>query len=208
MSQEPTKSFFTPATTLEREIEVKKSRFIARTGTVRSREEALAFVEAVRADYPDARHHCWAYLVGNPATAASAAMSDDGEPGGTAGKPILNVIQHKGIGDVIVVVTRYFGGIKLGAGGLVRAYAGATQEALAALPLTEHRPQRTYRLALDFSQEQPLRHWTEQHQGELLSIDYGQPIHAQVAVPEEQVEAFDGFLGAQGIERLDAPTGH
>lgn len=202
MSQEPTKSFFTPATTIEREIEVKKSRFIARTGPVRSREEALAFVEAARADYPDARHHCWAYLVGNPATAASAAMSDDGEPGGTAGKPILNVIQHKGIGDVIVVVTRYFGGIKLGAGGLVRAYSGATQQALADLPLTEHRPQRTYRLRFDFPQEQPLRHWAEQHGAELLSIDYGQQVSGRLAVPEEHTDTFEAFLGAHDIERI------
>lgn len=207
MSQQPRPTpFVTPATTLERELEVKKSRFIARAGAVSSREEALAFVDKARADYPDARHHCWAYLLGNPATAASAAMNDDGEPGGTAGKPILNVIQHKGIGDVIVVVSRYFGGIKLGAGGLVRAYAGATQLVLAELPLTEHLPQCTYRLVLDFPQEQPLRHWIEQHQANLLSVDYRQQVHARVAVPEEQTEAFDAFLGAQGIERVDPPA--
>jgi len=201
VSQQPhPDSFFTPARTLERELEVKKSRFIARATTVNSREAALAFVEAVRADYPDARHHCWAYLIGNPATAASAAMSDDGEPGGTAGKPILNVIQHKGIGDVIVVVTRYFGGIKLGAGGLVRAYSGATQQVLADLPLVEHRPQREYRLRFDFSREQPLRHWAEQHGAELLSIDYGQQVEARLAVPEEHRETFEAFLGAQDIE--------
>ena len=199
-------TFFTPATTLERELEVKKSRFIARAGAVTTREEALAFVERAREDYPDARRHCWAYLRGKPATAASAAMNDDGEPGGTAGKPILNVIQHKGIGDVIVVVTRYFGGIKLGAGGLVRAYAGATQQVLADLPLTEHRPQRSYRLAFDFAQEQPLRHWAEQHQAELQSVDYGQRVHARIRVPWERAEAFDAFLGAHGIERLDPTT--
>lgn len=203
MSQDASNSFFTPATTIERELETKKSRFIARAGAVHSRDEALAFVESARADYPDARHHCWAYLIGNPATAASAAMNDDGEPSGTAGKPILNVIQHKGIGDVIVVVTRYFGGIKLGAGGLVRAYSGATQNALADLPLVEHRPRRLYRLRFDFPREQPLRHWAEQHQAELLSIDYGQQVGARLAVPEEHVTAFEAFLGAQDITALD-----
>ncbi|WP_322521459.1 YigZ family protein [Guyparkeria halophila] len=196
--------YVTPAATIERELEIKKSRFIARAGLVADRQAALAFVEAVKADYPDARHHCWAYLIGNPDTSASAAMSDDGEPSGTAGKPILNVIQHKGIGDVIVVVTRYFGGVKLGAGGLVRAYAGSTQQVLADLPLDEHRPQRAFTLAFDFADEQPLRHWSDQHGAQLQSIDYGPRVTAQLNVPLEQVEAFEAFLGAQGIERLGA----
>ena len=198
-------TFHTPARTIERELEVKKSRFIARAGAVSSREEAMAFVDRAIADYPDARHHCWAYLIGNPQTAASAAMNDAGEPSGTAGKPILNVIQHKGIGDVIVVVIRYFGGVKLGAGGLVRAYAGATQQVLADLPLTEHRPQRHYRLRFGFADEQPLRHWAGGHDAELLSIDYGQQVTAEMAVPEEHAETFEAFLGAQSIERLAPP---
>ncbi|WP_410474468.1 YigZ family protein [Guyparkeria sp. TX1] len=207
MSQPPPSTgYVTPAATIERELEVKKSRFIARAGPVADRRAALTFVEAVKADYPDARHHCWAYLVGNPETAASAAMSDDGEPSGTAGKPILNVIQHKGIGDVIVVVTRYFGGVKLGAGGLVRAYAGSTQQVLAELPLDEHRPQRAFTLALDFADEQPLRHWSDQYGAQLLSIDYGNRVTARLDVPVEQVDAFEAFLGAQGIERLEPPN--
>ncbi len=197
--------FYTPAGTIERELEVKKSRFIARAGGVSSRAEAMAFVARAQADHPDARHHCWAYLVGNPVTAASAAMSDDGEPSGTAGKPILNVIRHKDIGDVIVVVIRYFGGVKLGAGGLVRAYAGATQLALADLPLREHQPLRSYQLRLDFADEQPLRHWLDNHGGALISIDYGQQVTASASVPEEQAESFEAFLGAQSIERLVPP---
>jgi uncharacterized YigZ family protein len=196
-------SFHTPAKTIERELEVKKSRFIARAGAVSTRQEAMRFVERAMADYPDARHHCWAYLIGNPETAASAATSDAGEPGGTAGRPILNVIRHKGIGDVIVVVIRYFGGVKLGAGGLVRAYSGATQQVLADLPLTEYQPSRRYRLRFDFADEQPLRHWADTHQGELLSIGYAQRVTAEIAVPEEQAEAFEAFLGAQSIERID-----
>lgn len=204
MSPTPSSTgYVTPAATIERELDVKKSRFIARAGRVADRQAAMAFVEAVKADYPDARHHCWAYLVGNPETAASAAMNDDGEPSGTAGKPILNVIQHKHIGDVIVVVTRYFGGVKLGAGGLVRAYAGSTQQVLASLPLEEHRPKRTFTLALGFADEHPLRHWSDQHGAHLQSIEYGTRVTARLDVPVEQVEAFEAFLGAQGIERLE-----
>jgi len=199
-----TTGYVTPAAMIERELEINKSRFIARVGSVADRRAALAFVEAVKADYSDARHHCWAYLIGNPNTAVTAAMNDDGEPSGTAGKPILNVIQHKGIGDVIVVVTRYFGGVKLGAGGLVRAYAGATQQVLAELPLDENRPQRAFALVLDFADEQPLRHWSDQHGARLQSIDYGPRVTARLTVPLEQVDAFEAFLGVQAIERLGA----
>ena len=105
----------------------QKSRFISRAGCVTSKDEAKLFVHQCRLDYEDAGHYCWAYLLGNPDRASSAAMSDDGEPSGTAGKPILNVLQHKNVGDIMVVVVRYFGGVKLGAGGLVRAYSSSAQ---------------------------------------------------------------------------------
>lgn len=192
-----------PAETLEREIEIKKSRFIARAGFVCSREEAMAFLERTRHDYADARHHCWAYLIGDPATAASAAMNDDGEPSGTAGKPILNVIQHKGLGDVMVVVTRYFGGVKLGAGGLVRAYSGATEAVLSALRVTQQEARSEGVLQLDFSQEQPLRHWAGEHDAELAAVDYGDRVSVRLVVRDKDLEALDQFCRAHGIERHD-----
>ncbi|WEJ62649.1 IMPACT family protein [Thiomicrorhabdus lithotrophica] len=80
------------------EIEIKKSRFIAYARGIDSRSEGMAWLDEIKAQYPDARHHCWAYLIGNPACAANAGMGDDGEPSGTAGKPILNVLNHKGVG--------------------------------------------------------------------------------------------------------------
>jgi len=150
-------SYRVPATTLERALEVKKSRFIARVTRVESREQAMAFLETLRRAHPDARHHCWAYLLGNPRSASTAACNDDGEPSGTAGKPILHVIQHKGIGDVMVVVARYFGGIKLGAGGLTRASRAACEDVLSALPLALRQPWLQRRVRCDFSLEQPLR---------------------------------------------------
>ncbi len=111
------------------EIVEKKSRFIAQIFPVSSEEEAFSYLEAVKKEYWDARHHCWAYIIGrNP---ASERMSDDGEPAGTAGKPILEVLRGKGLTDVFAVVTRYFGGTLLGTGGLVRAYSGAVSEGLA-----------------------------------------------------------------------------
>lgn len=112
------------------EIEEKKSRFIAHVAAVSSEEEALAFIEAKKKQFWDARHNCYAYILGEQAQ--TMRFSDDGEPSGTAGKPILEVLVGSGIRNLAVVVTRYFGGTLLGTGGLVRAYTKATQAGLAA----------------------------------------------------------------------------
>jgi uncharacterized YigZ family protein len=194
-----TPTYPTPSDTVEVETEVKKSRFIARATKVTSREAALAFVEQARRDFPDARHHCWAYLLGNPSSASNAAQNDDGEPSGTAGKPILNVIQHKGVGDVVVVVIRYFGGIKLGAGGLVRAYSGAAEAAMSRLPVEQAIAMQQVTLAMDFAKEQLLRHWLNQNQGEAERVDYAEQVVMVVSVPQGQVEELTDFCAAQGV---------
>lgn len=112
------------------EIEEKKSRFIAHVAAVETEEEALAFIEARKKEYWDARHNCYAYVLGEQAQ--TVRFSDDGEPAGTAGRPILEVLINSGIRNLVVVVTRYFGGVLLGTGGLVRAYTKAAQAGLAA----------------------------------------------------------------------------
>lgn len=196
-------SYPTPARELQQEIEVKKSRFIARVAKVSSRDEAMQMVDRAKADYPDARHHCWAYVIGNPAGACDGAMSDAGEPSGTAGKPILNVIQHKGIGDIMVVVIRYFGGIKLGAGGLTRAYSGATEAALSVLPLEQQRPECCLQLSLDFSREQLLRHWAQQHEARVESADYADKVTIRLSLPQEYFEELQAFSAAQQIEFVE-----
>lgn len=165
----------------------------------RNREEALGFVEGARRDFPDARHHCWAYLLGNPSAASSAGQNDDGEPSGTAGKPILNVIQHKGVGDVVVVVIRYFGGIKLGAGGLVRAYSGAAEAAMSLLPLEQAVSMLHAWVRMDFSKEQPLRHWLAQNRGEVMSVEYAEVVVMQVSLPLEKADEWEAFCAAQGV---------
>lgn len=195
-------SYPTPGAGVEAEIEVKKSRFIARAAKVLDRQAALAFVVNAKQDFPDARHHCWAYLLGNPASASSAAANDDGEPSGTAGKPILNVIQHKGVGDVIVVVIRYFGGIKLGAGGLVRAYSGAAEAAMSILPFEQAVALSEVKLSLDFAKEQLLRHWADQHDAQVLAVDYADQVVMQLSVPEVAVDELKAFCAAQGVMRL------
>ena len=131
------------------ETEVKHSRFLAAVRRVDTADAALAFVDEQRRLYPDARHHCWAFVVGDDPSARAERSSDDGEPGGTAGIPMLQVLHHRDLVNVAVVVTRWFGGIKLGAGGLVRAYSGAVATALDEAPLVERRQQEKFTLAID-----------------------------------------------------------
>lgn len=116
-------SYLTVAKSASAEITVNKSRFIAFTACIQSREEAESVILSQKALYPDARHHCWAYILSQSGT--GSRFSDDGEPSGTAGMPILGVMQKQALSHCITVVTRYFGGILLGAGGLVRAYTAA-----------------------------------------------------------------------------------
>src|SRR5665811_1552158 len=103
---------------------ILRSRFITTAGPASGSEEARAFVAAVRSEFADASHNCYAFVAGPPGSSAQVGMSDDGEPGGTAGRPMLAALLGCGIGDIVVVVSRYFGGTLLGTGGLVRAYAG------------------------------------------------------------------------------------
>lgn len=196
-------SYPVPASPLETEYEIKKSRFIARVRKVVDREEAMAFLDEARVDYPDATHHCWAYLIGNPEAASNAAMNDDGEPSGTAGKPILNVIQHKAIGDIMVIVIRYFGGVKLGAGGLVRAYSAAAEQALAALSVARAEVRVRCRLEADFAQEQPVRHWLDRHGGSVVEILYGQQVTMDVELDLVLRDDLAGFCQARGIRLID-----
>ena len=119
-----------PADFVRVEDVISRSRFITTLVMADTRESALSFVDAVKDEFSDATHNCWAYLVGPPGTMGCVGVSDDGEPHGTAGKPMLNVLLHSGLGDVAVVVTRYYGGTKLGRGGLVRAYSGGVKRAV------------------------------------------------------------------------------
>lgn len=200
----PGAGFTVPAGPVEVEYIVNKSRFIGRIHPVESREEALACIENARRDYPDARHHCWAFVVGPPDSPVAVAQSDDGEPAGTAGKPILNVLEHKRIGNILLVVIRYFGGIKLGAGGLVRAYSHSAQLAVDRGDFVRREPKADYLFRGDFAQEQPLRHWLGEHGGEVVDVFYGDGIRCHIRIPEKQAEslfALGASLGA-GIEHF------
>ena len=186
----------------ESQYTVKKSRFIARVVPIESRACALTAVDSAKKDFPDARHHCWAYLLGSPRDARSAGMNDDGEPAGTAGKPILNVMQHGVIGDVLVVVTRYFGGIKLGAGGLVRAYGTATQQALDATPTQLRRQRQEYQVRGDFGQEQMIRHWLTTVEGEMGGVEYAEQVFFQLLLPSTAEQSLQNFCAAHHMDLI------
>lgn len=189
-------SYPTPQSLAQTEIEIKKSRFIGLAKPIDSREAAMQWLAEIKATYPDARHHCWAYVLGNPSCATNAGMGDDGEPSGTAGRPILNILQHKGVGDIMLIVVRYFGGIKLGAGGLTRAYGQAAQAVMSVLPIQTFIPMKSLTIRCDYAQEQQVRHWISHYQGAVLSVDYLAPLSMLVSIPESDIHALTQHLQA------------
>jgi uncharacterized YigZ family protein len=161
-----------PAGQARAEIEVMNSRFIATAAPAFSVEEARAFIARIRAEFPDASHNVPAFLIGY-GPSVTAHCTDDGEPSGTAGRPALSVLQGSGLGDVVVVVTRYFGGTKLGTGGLVHAYGDSVKAVLAVLPHAEKVPTHTVMLAFDYSLFERIRLLVQAHHGQILDEDFG-----------------------------------
>lgn len=168
------------------EIEEKKSRFIAQVQAVSTEEEAQAFVESVRKRYWDARHHCYAYILGEQGQ--TVRYSDDGEPSGTAGRPILEVLTGSGVRNVTLVVTRYFGGTLLGTGGLVRAYTQAAQAGLAGSRVAVMRYGYALTVETDYNGIGKIQYLLGQRK---ISIDesvYGQQVSLGFCVPFEEKE--------------------
>jgi len=170
------------------EIEEKKSRFIAHTLPVTSEEEAVAFLNKIKKEYWDARHNCHAYTIGmnNECT----RCSDDGEPSGTAGRPILDVLLREEIHNCIVVVTRYFGGTLLGTGGLVRAYQAATQAGLAASTIIEKQFGYKLHITTDYNGIGKLQYLVAQNQIFTLDTQYTENVTLDLMVPEEKFTDF------------------
>lgn len=192
---------------IEVETEVKRSRFICFIGRVNSRNEALSLHSTLKQQYPDASHHCLAFIAGVPDGNVVAGFDDDGEPGGVAGKPMLNVLQHKKIGGICAVVVRQFGGMKLGAGGLVRAYSSAVQAACEELSLKQKFVLAKGVLVCEFEQEQLVRHCLNQLQVEFVECYYGEQVMLLVTVPrnlksEVSRQLFEFTHGQVKIDRI------
>lgn len=179
-------------------LEIKKSEFIAYAYPVTSREQAMFHVEQLRVKHPDARHWCWAYIIGDPENTTSAGFDDDGEPNGTAGRPILNVLQHKSIGNIIIVVVRYFGGIKLGAGGLTRAYANSAQAAVDKMTLQPYVPMAQIQILADFATEAQCRYVVEDLNGQIDDVDYSKQVTLTITIAEQDIENLKERLAMDG----------
>lgn len=163
------------------ELEEKKSRFIATTLPISSQEEALEFIEKTKKQYWDARHNCYAYVLGDHHEIQR--FSDDGEPGGTAGKPMLDVLLGEDIHNVADVVTRYFGGTLLGTGGLVRAYSGACKEGLLHSVILEKQQGRQLLLQTNYSDLGKIQYLLMNNSIPILKEDYGADVCFEVLVP-------------------------
>jgi len=174
---------------------VRRSRFLAQSCHVGNLNLGRAFVEQIRAQSPDATHHCWACVGGHANDAGHAQASDDGEPHGTAGRPMLQILLHSGISHVCVVVTRWFGGVKLGTGGLVRAYQDAVRQNLQDLPVGELREMTTLELTLGYSHLEMVQRAVKNLGGSLLDSTYAQAIRLSVEIPKDQASAFLATVG-------------
>ena len=150
----------------------------------------------IRDEFPDATHHCWAYVLGNPDAGPKMRFDDASEPAGTAGRPILNVLQRRKVGDALVVVVRYFGGVKLGAGGLARAYSGTASRVLEQVELVTLTPRSPLLVRLGYGDEQAARRVLTRLGIEILSADYGDQVVVGVRATEEESAAIVDEISA------------
>jgi len=179
-----------PSKLYRTEETIKRSRFIATVAHAVTEEDAKAFISIIKNEFPDATHNCWAYVAGPPGDTARIGMSDDGEPHGTAGKPILTVLLHSEIGEIVAVVTRYFGGTKLGTGGLVRAYSGSVKNALAGLSIKEKRDVITLTAILDYSKITAVRQMIESFNSEIIEAKYEADVSFKIELPKNNKDSF------------------
>ena len=173
---------------------VRRSRFIVTMARVSSPEEAKAFIDRIREEHAGATHNCWAYNAGAPGDTAQVGASDDGEPKGTAGRPMLTALLHSDVGEVAAVVTRYFGGILLGAGGLTRAYAKAAKDALDNAGKARMQPFSVLLLECPYPMFERIKLLIEGHEGRIESSDYGAAVTLTFLLPVQKVADFSAAL--------------
>ena len=186
------------------EIIEKKSRFIATVRLVENEEEALSFIEEMKKKYWNATHNCFAYVIGEHRE--TVRCSDDGEPSGTAGKPMLDVLLGEEMYNTAVVVTRYFGGVLLGTGGLVRAYSGAVQAGLAASTVIEKHHGISLQVTTDYTGIGKIQYIAGERSLPILDSEYTDKVVLKLLVPDDQVEEVkkaitEGTNGRAGLEK-------
>lgn len=173
-----------PARSHRVEETVQRSRFLTTVARAESDIQARTVLNAVREEFPDATHHCWAFVAGPPGSTIAVGMSDDGEPHGTAGRPMLTTLLHSGIGEIVAVCTRWYGGTNLGTGGLSRAYSGGVKLALEGLPLDRKVERARMQVEVGYPQLDGLQKLLAELDGRVEREQYGGRVIYEVAVPE------------------------
>lgn len=194
--------YLVPKSAVVFEEEIKKSRFITYLQHTEGLEDARAFWTKIKQEHPNARHHCWAAVAGKPSDSLQFGFSDDGEPGGTAGKPMLSALQGSQLGEISAVVVRYYGGILLGTGGLVRAYGNGVQQALKLIENEIKVERASFKLDCDYGQLNLVQQLCEKHQIEILSQDFQANIHLILGISEKTVDVFSSELTEKSAGRL------
>jgi len=179
------------------ELIIKKSRFIGCVQPMADRASAQAVVDALWREHPGAAHVCWALLAGG-----QSAAVDDGEPSGTAGRPMLDVLRHQDLEGVLATVVRYFGGVKLGAGGLVRAYTDAVAQALLTAEKVTLQRMQSLRCAVPYALEGLVRREIDAAGAELLQVEHGSLVQFDLSLPQSQAEGFVSRLNESGQGRV------
>lgn len=188
------------------EEEIKKSVFITYLARTSSIDEAKAFVAEIKAKHSDARHNCWGFVAGRPEDSMKWGFSDDGEPSGTAGKPILAQLSGCGIGEITAVVTRYSGGIKLGTGGLVKAYGGGVQQALKLIETEEKRITAHVILHCDYNLVSLVETLLHQYEGQQVSADYSDKVVMTLELEKRVITEFKTAVINKSGAKIEFPT--
>lgn len=175
---------------------VRKSRFVAAVARAKSAEEAREFVEKVKKEHPGAAHNCHAFVACAPGGTATG-FGDDGEVSGTAGRPMLALLEHGGVGEIAAVVSRYFGGVRLGTGGLARAYSGCLRDALSELPVKERVPARAGRVVFPPAFENSIRLLFEKTGVEITSVERGRTVSFGIEVPLAEADGLSGKIASR-----------
>ncbi len=162
---------------------MRRSRFITTLAHAPDADAAHAFIQRIRDEFPDATHHCWAFVAGPPGSTTHVGMSDDGEPHGTAGRPMLHALLHSGVGEVVAVCARYFGGVKLGTGGLQRAYSGGVRAALETLPTVEHVERAPLRVTVGYADVDALQRLIAERELPVKEETFGADVTYTVEIP-------------------------
>ena len=204
--------YLIPADTHRVQETIRRSRFITTVAHAPESDVAHEFVRQTRDEFHDATHHCWAFVSGPPGVTTSVGLSDDGEPHGTAGRPMLTVLLHSGIGEIVAVCTRYYGGVKLGTGGLSRAYASGVKLALESMTTQPKIDRIVAVVSVAYESADAVQRLMKEMHVAVSGEDYGSSVRYECGIPAASFERFtsavaDMTRGAGSVEQIQPPVG-